>query len=134
MIVFMVDGTTLDTQGSTGAILDQINNQVTESRLWENGPENPEMPQHIDSIASEDSLHNDFSEERELIVVINKTDLLENEARGKLPNAVMSCSKDNSSVQEDKNGKGMVFMPMSCKTEHGLDDFLELFSKKVANM
>ena len=107
---------------------------MADSRLWDSPNDYSHTIGQLEDLDSKDSHCNGFSANRELIVVINKTDLLDSQTQGKLSNPETFCINASRSSNRDTDRNRVVVLPMSCKTEHGLDHFLDLFTEKLAKM
>ncbi|XP_071492777.1 tRNA modification GTPase GTPBP3, mitochondrial-like [Diadema antillarum] len=142
IVVFMVDATTINIS-NTKDVVAQIQAQVKESRLWD-ATSNAQQMQCGDShqLDSETSHNHDWSDEGELIIVLNKTDLLDEETRKRMPVPQMewhhadTCNDSCSEIHPErtKNGERFTVFPVSCKTEDGLNIFLEKFKERLEMM
>lgn len=130
LVIYMLDATTLDPQPSPKDFLDQIDSYVTESKLWEN--ETPRLCDENNPVSNENSpVSNDGDgDQRDVIVMVNKMDLLDEASKTLLLSVMLDVSMRRSNGERERQ----IVLPVSCKTEEGMDGFLDLLQEKLKKM
>ncbi|XP_054756636.2 tRNA modification GTPase GTPBP3, mitochondrial-like isoform X1 [Lytechinus pictus] len=113
LVIYMLDATTLCVDTSPEDILQQVDSFVEESKLWQN----------TDQDVCDSS-------NRDVIAIVNKVDLLDERSKTLLH----SVTEDVSMRQSNGESARLVVVPLSCKTEEGMDRFMHLLQEKLKEM
>ncbi|XP_011679485.2 tRNA modification GTPase GTPBP3, mitochondrial [Strongylocentrotus purpuratus] len=137
LVIYMLDATTLDPQPSPKAFLEQIDSYVTQSKLWENRTprlcdENTPVNNENSPVSNENSpVSNDNDgDQRDVIVMVNKMDLVDGESKTMLLSVMPDVLMRRGNGERERQS----VLPVSCKTEEGMDGFLDLLQEKLKKM